>query len=299
MSKKKFVPVIIILTLCLALTGVLAACDKTEKEGVFAQAGIPVQDEYGFWGYVNSAGEEVIAFDYVTATPFDNGVAVVAAALSNGTDPGVYYLIDSEGSHIAGPYAYAQLIEGGKYAIVAKKASSAFSKGDVLYGVYDIAASAMAKDFTYSSISWDKETGVVFAQLNNFTYVWKAEDLSDVGVRIGTAASGGGSQGYAYIWTETAEDGSVVFRCDVPVTADLAPNLKGRLLLITGDVDNNVHPASTLRLARALIRAGKYFDMMILPGEDHELGDKYYVNLIRLYFAEHLLGMNADDINDY
>lgn len=210
MSKKKFVPVIIILTLCLALIGVLAACDKTEKEGVFAQAGIPVQDEYGFWGYVNSAGEEVIAFDYVTATPFDNGVAVVATALSNGTDPGVYYLIDSEGSHIAGPYAYAQLIEGGKYAIVAKKASSAFGSEDsedkVLFGVYDVAASAMAKDFAYSSISWDKETGVVFAQLNNFTYVWKAEDLSDVGVRIGTAASGGGSQGYAYIWTETAED---------------------------------------------------------------------------------------------
>ena len=40
MSKRKFVPVIIALALVLALAGVLAACDKTEKEGVFAQAGI-------------------------------------------------------------------------------------------------------------------------------------------------------------------------------------------------------------------------------------------------------------------
>ena len=126
--------------------------------------------------------------------------------------------------------------------------------------------------------------------------------------KVGVAASGNydnniymqwWGESYQGLQSETAEDGSVVFRCDVPVTADLAPNLKGRLLLITGDVDNNVHPASTLRLARALIRAGKYFDMMILPGEDHGLGDKYYVNLIRLYFAEHLLGMSADDINDY
>ena len=126
--------------------------------------------------------------------------------------------------------------------------------------------------------------------------------------KVGVAASGNydnniymqwWGESYQGLQTETTEDGSVIFRCDVPVTAELAPNLKGRLLLITGDVDNNVHPASTLRLARALIRAGKYFDMMILPGEDHGLGDKYYVNMIRLYFAEHLLGMNADDINDY
>ena len=106
-------------------------------------------------------------------------------------------------------------------------------------------------------------------------------------------------ESYHGVHQESAADGSAAFKCDIPVTADLAPNLKGRLLLITGDVDNNVHPASTLRLARALIKAGKYFDMMILPGEDHGLGDKYYVNLIRLYFAEHLLGMDADDINCY
>lgn len=205
MSKKKFVPVIIVLALVLALAGVLAACDKTEKEGVFAQAGIPVQDEYGFWGYVNSAGEEVIPFDYTSATPFDNGTAVVATAKTSNDVPDVFYLINSGGSRIAGPYAYAQLIEGGNYAIVAKAGSSAFSEGDVLYGIYDIGAAAMAKDFAYSSISWDKEAGVVFAVQGNFTYVWKAADLSDVGVRTGAAESGIGSLHYAYVWREEAD----------------------------------------------------------------------------------------------
>ena len=212
MSKKKFVPVIIALALILALAGVLAACDKTEKEGVFAQAGIPVQDEYGFWGYVNSAGEEVIPFDYTSATPFDNGTAVVATAKTSNDDPAVndvpavFYLINSGGSRIAGPYAYAQLIEGGNYAIVAKAGSSAFSEGDVLlYGIYDIGAAAMAKDFAYSSISWDKEAGAVFAKADNFTYVWKAADLSDVGVRTGAAKIGSGSPDYAYVWEEEAD----------------------------------------------------------------------------------------------
>lgn len=205
MSKKKFVPVIIVLALVLALAGVLAACDKTEKEGVFAQAGIPVQDEYGFWGYVNSAGEEVIPFDYTSATPFDNGTAVVATAKTSNDVPAVFYLINSGGSRIAGPYAYAQLIEGGNYAIVAKAGSSVLSEGDVLYGIYDIGAAAMAKDFAYSSISWDKEAGVVFAVQGNFTYVWKAADLSDVGVRAGAAESGSGSLHYAYVWREEAD----------------------------------------------------------------------------------------------
>ena len=210
MSKKKFVPVIIVLALVLALAGVLAACDKTEKEGVFAQAGIPVQDEYGFWGYVNSAGEEVIPFDYTSATPFDNGTAVVSTAkksydVPDVDVPDVFYLINSGGSRIAGPYAYAQLIEGGNYAVVAKAGSSAFSEGDVLYGIYDIGAAAMAKDFAYSSMSWDKEAGAVFAEADNFTYVWKAADLSDVGVRAGAVESGSGSQGYAYVWTEAAD----------------------------------------------------------------------------------------------
>lgn len=84
------------------------------------------------------------------------------------------------------------------------------------------------------------------------------------------------------------------FESKVPTNMELAANLRGKLLLITGDVDRNVHPASTLRLADALIKADKRFDMMVLPGKDHGLGGRYYTNLIRYYFAEHLLGHKAD-----
>ena len=73
--------------------------------------------------------------------------------------------------------------------------------------------------------------------------------------------------------------------------------LAGRLLLITGDMDNNVHPASTARLADALIRARKRFDMTVIPGADHGLGNSYYVNLIRYYFTEHLLGLPQQEID--
>jgi dipeptidyl aminopeptidase/acylaminoacyl peptidase len=49
----------------------------------------------------------------------------------------------------------------------------------------------------------------------------------------------------------------------------LAGNLKGHLLLMTGDMDTNVHPAMTFRMVDALIKAGKDFDLMVLPDLDH------------------------------
>ena len=70
---------------------------------------------------------------------------------------------------------------------------------------------------------------------------------------------------------------------------ELAGNLKGRLMLITGDVDKNVPPSSTYRLADALIKANKRFDMFILPGKDHGVMCPYYQNLIRYYFIENLI----------
>jgi dipeptidyl aminopeptidase/acylaminoacyl peptidase len=73
---------------------------------------------------------------------------------------------------------------------------------------------------------------------------------------------------------------------------ELAANLKGNLLLETGDMDNNVHPANTIRLVQALIKANKRFDFMMLPGKPHAYGDMtpYTNHLMFEYFAEHLLG---------
>jgi dipeptidyl-peptidase 4 len=84
----------------------------------------------------------------------------------------------------------------------------------------------------------------------------------------------------------------VTFKGDVEKNQDLAKNLKGYLLLTTGDIDNNVHPGNTLRVVDQLIKANKRFDFMILPGQRHAYGNDvpYFDRLMWYYFAEHLLG---------
>ena len=119
--------------------------------------------------------------------------------------------------------------------------------------------------------------------------------------KVGVAASGNHDNNiYTQWWGESfhgVKNNGGKFETKIPTNIDNAGKLKGRLLLITGDMDNNVHPANTMRLAHALIRNHKRFDMMVIPGADHGLGDKYYFNLIRYYFTEHLLGLPQKDID--
>lgn len=100
--------------------------------------------------------------------------------------------------------------------------------------------------------------------------------------------------------TEEAEV-ETKFEIHVPTNAELAENLKGHLLLVHGDMDNNVHPAGTMRLVDALIKANKRFDMLIIPGKRHGYGNAngYFTQRKWEYFAEHLLGdhQKGADIN--
>jgi dipeptidyl aminopeptidase/acylaminoacyl peptidase len=82
------------------------------------------------------------------------------------------------------------------------------------------------------------------------------------------------------------------FEIHVPTNAELAANLKGKLLLVHGDMDNNVHPAGTMRLVNELIKANKRFDMLIFPGKRHGFGEfsAYFTQRKWEFFAEHLLG---------
>jgi dipeptidyl-peptidase-4 len=84
----------------------------------------------------------------------------------------------------------------------------------------------------------------------------------------------------------------ISFKGVVEKNQDIAKNLKGYLLLVTGDIDNNVHPGNTLRVVDALIKANKRFDFMMLPGQRHAYGNDvpYFDRLMWYYFAEHLLG---------
>ena len=70
---------------------------------------------------------------------------------------------------------------------------------------------------------------------------------------------------------EDVKKEKTTFRSNIPSNTELADNLQGRLLLVHGGIDNNVHPANTYRMADALVRAGKRFDMMIFPGSPPRL----------------------------
>ena len=83
-----------------------------------------------------------------------------------------------------------------------------------------------------------------------------------------------------------------VFMYSIEKNQEIAHNLKGRLLLVHGDVDDNVHLANTMLVVKALINADKRFDMMILPGQTHSFGNMtdYFFWMMADYFSEHLIG---------
>ncbi|MCL1974257.1 MAG: S9 family peptidase [Bacteroidetes bacterium] len=89
-----------------------------------------------------------------------------------------------------------------------------------------------------------------------------------------------------------SDKGDTTFVYNIKKNSELAKNLKGRLLLIHGDIDNNVHPGNTLRVVDALIRANKRFDMLILPGQRHAFGDmtEYFFWRMADYYSRYLLG---------
>ena len=91
------------------------------------------------------------------------------------------------------------------------------------------------------------------------------------------------------------------FEAKVKANQELAKNLKGHLLLVHGDIDNNVHPGNSIRVADALISAGKRFDYMVMPGQRHGFGNysKYFERMMWYYFAEHLLGDYRTNVEIY
>src|SRR6185503_8323709 len=107
---------------------------------------------------------------------------------------------------------------------------------------------------------------------NNYNQNWSEQYHGLTIAARGAATGRGGVRQAGGPRAVATTDGTIdvgdttdVFSIHVPTTIELAPNLKGNLLLETGDMDNNVHPANTIRLVNALIRANKRFDFMMLP----------------------------------
>lgn len=93
-----------------------------------------------------------------------------------------------------------------------------------------------------------------------------------------------------------SDKGDTSFVYNIEKNPDLAKNLKGHLMLVHGDVDNNVHPANTIRMVNALIRANKRFEMLMLPGQRHGFGDmtEYFFWRMADFFTKHLLGDDTE-----
>ena len=91
---------------------------------------------------------------------------------------------------------------------------------------------------------------------------------------------------------EIDDEGESKFIYDIEKNSELAKNLKGKLLLVTGDMDNNVHPGNTIRMANALMKAKKRFDLFLMPGQRHGFGayTEYFFWLKADYFCKHLIG---------
>ena len=88
------------------------------------------------------------------------------------------------------------------------------------------------------------------------------------------------------------DKGDTSFTYNIEKNQDLVKNLKGHLMLSTGDIDNNVHPANTIRVANALIKANKRFELVLLPGQRHGYGDmvEYFFWRMADYFTQYLMG---------
>jgi dipeptidyl aminopeptidase/acylaminoacyl peptidase len=78
---------------------------------------------------------------------------------------------------------------------------------------------------------------------------------------------------------------------------DNANRLRGKLFLIVGEMDTNVPPESTFRFVDALVKAGKDFELLVIPGGGHGMGGAYGQRRMQDFFVHHLLGAEPPDRN--
>ncbi|HKE22722.1 MAG TPA: DPP IV N-terminal domain-containing protein [Bryobacteraceae bacterium] len=78
---------------------------------------------------------------------------------------------------------------------------------------------------------------------------------------------------------------------------DNAYRLQGKALIIVGEMDSNVDPASSLQVVNALVKAHKHFDMLYIPGQNHGVGILASEHYRDDYFVHNLLGVEPPDWN--
>ncbi|PQJ75132.1 S9 family peptidase [Polaribacter gangjinensis] len=122
--------------------------------------------------------------------------------------------------------------------------------------------------------------------------------ISSAGNHDNTVYNSWWSETHHGIKEEADEKGNIKYKYLIDKNQTLAQNLKGKILLATGDVDNNVHPTGTIRMVNAFIKANKRFDFMLFPGSRHGFSDReYWFWKNADYFSKHLLGVENTDVD--
>jgi dipeptidyl-peptidase 4 len=105
------------------------------------------------------------------------------------------------------------------------------------------------------------------------------------------------SEKYHGVREETQKDGTEKFIYEIDKNSEIAKNLKGHLMLTTGDMDDNVSMVNTMRVADALIKANKRFDMLVFPGMRHSYMpiNSYVIMRRGDFFARWLLGADEEE----
>jgi len=98
------------------------------------------------------------------------------------------------------------------------------------------------------------------------------------------------------IWWNELWMGKVGPHYDASSNVTNAHLLRGKLLLTVGELDTNVDPSSTYQVADALIRAGKEFEFLMIPGGEHARGP-YHERKRFDFFVRHFLGLDPPDWN--
>ena len=100
------------------------------------------------------------------------------------------------------------------------------------------------------------------------------------------------SEKYQGVREEKQKDGTEKFVYEIDKNSEIAKNLTGHLMLATGDMDDNVSMVNAMRLANALIKANKRFEMLVFTGMRHSyMPIQNYVILARGdFFSRWLLG---------
>ncbi len=71
------------------------------------------------------------------------------------------------------------------------------------------------------------------------------------------------------------------------------------LMLMVGELDDNVDPASTMQVVDALIKANKDFELIVMPGVAHSMGEAYGEHKRYDFFVRNLIGVNPPAWNEF